>query len=121
MPIKLTRSETTAEPQDAEPRWPAFVAVLAVGGLYAALPNVLTMGPRWLFPLVVLVLLIPTVVSHHTGRHRLSTLLGFVVDAVLTAGLIISVDFPDRCSAGAQRNAPGSFVFGGIVCGLPIF
>jgi hypothetical protein len=28
----LTRPETTAEPQGAEPRWPA-VAVLAVGGL----------------------------------------------------------------------------------------
>ena len=89
----LTRPETTAEPQDAEPRWPAFVAVLAVGGLYAALPNVLTMGPRWFFPLIVLALLIPGIVSHHTGRHRLNAFLGFAVDAVLTAGLIISVAF----------------------------
>jgi len=89
----LTRVETTAEPQDAEPRWPAFVAVLAVGGLYAALPNVLTMGPRWFFPLVVLALLIPSIVSHHTGRHRLNAFLGFAVDAVLTVGLIISVAF----------------------------
>ena len=89
----MTRAETTAEPQDLEPRWPAFVAVLAVGGLYAALPNVLTIGPRWFFPLVIIALLIPNIVSHHTGRHRLSTLLGFAVDAVLTAGLIISVAF----------------------------
>src|SRR6185295_14889981 len=79
------------EDRDAEPRWPAFVATLAVGGLYAALPEVLTMGPRWLFPSAVLVLLIPNIVSHHTGRHRLNTLLGFAVDGVLTVELIISL------------------------------
>ena len=79
------------EDYDAEPRWPAIIAVLAVGGLYMALPNELIAGPRWLFPSVVLALLIPSIVSHHTGRHRLNTIFGFTVDVVLTAGLIISV------------------------------
>ena len=45
---------------DPEPRWPAFIAVLAVGGIYAALPDALTLGPRWVFPSLVLALLIPT-------------------------------------------------------------
>ena len=53
---------------DPEPRWPAFVAVIAVGGLYTALPDALTMGPRWLFPSAVLALLVPTIVSHHAGK-----------------------------------------------------
>ena len=79
------------EDYDPEPRWPAIIAVLAVGGLYTALPNELIAGPRWLFPSVVLALLIPSIVSHHTGRHRLNTIFGFTVDVVLTAGLIISV------------------------------
>lgn len=79
------------EDYDPEPRWPAIIAVLAVGGLYMALPNELIAGPRWLFPSVVLALLIPSIVSHHTGRHRLNTIFGFTVDVVLTAGLIISV------------------------------
>ena len=80
------------EDYDPEPRWPAIIAVLAVGGLYMALPNELIADrPRWLFPSVVLALLIPGVVSHHTGRHRLNTIFGFTVDVVLTAGLIISV------------------------------
>jgi uncharacterized membrane protein len=87
----LNRAEATPGPQDGEPRWLAFVAILAVGGLYAALPDVLTMGPRWLFPSVVLVLLIPNIVSHHAGRHRLNALLGFAVDTVLTVELIISL------------------------------
>ena len=75
----------------AEPRWPAFVAVLAVSGLYSALPDMLTIGPRWLFPSLILALLLPTIISHHTGRQRLNTIFGFLVDGLLTAGLIVSV------------------------------
>jgi uncharacterized membrane protein len=74
-----------------EPRWPALIAILAVGGLYLALPPALTLHPRWLFPGVVLALLIPTVVSHHTGRHGLNAFFGIAVVGVLTLGLIISV------------------------------
>jgi len=87
----LTRAGANPDELDAEPRWPAFIAILAVGGVYTALPDVLTLGPRWLFPSAVLALLIPNIVSHHTGRHRLNTLLGFAVDGVLTFGLIISI------------------------------
>lgn len=86
---KLT--ESTAPSYDPEPRWPAFIAVIAGGGLYAALPDMLIFGPNWLLPSILLALLIPTVVAHHTGRHRLNTLFGFAVDAVLTIGLMLSV------------------------------
>ena len=87
----MTRTKEPVQQYDAEPRWPAVIAILAVGGLYAALPDALTLGPNWVFPSLVLALLIPTIVSHRTGRHRLNTILGFAVDAVLTAGLVISV------------------------------
>jgi uncharacterized membrane protein len=87
----LARAEILPDEIEPEPRWPALVAVLAVGGLYAALPDTLTLGPRWLFPSVVLGLLIPTVVAHQTSRHRLNTIFGFAVDAVLTLGLTISI------------------------------
>jgi uncharacterized membrane protein len=80
-----------AEEYDPQPRWPAIVAILAVGGLIMALPEVLTLGPRWLFPSIVLALLIPSVVSYHAGSHLLNAIFGFAVDGVLTAGLIISV------------------------------
>jgi hypothetical protein len=87
----LARAEELADQLEPEPRWPALVAVVAVGGLYMGLPDALTMGPRWLFPSVVVALLIPTVISHHTSRHRLNNLFGFAVDAVLTLGLTISI------------------------------
>lgn len=85
------RADDPAEQYDPEPRWPAFIAIMAVGGLYMALPDALTIGPRWLFPSLVVALLIPTVVSFHTGKHRLNAFFGFAVDGVLTLGLIISV------------------------------
>src|SRR5215510_13782067 len=87
----LSDEEASARPDEPEPRWPALIAILAVGGLSLALPPALTLGPRWLFPGVVLALLIPTIVSHRTGRHRLNALFGVAVVGVLTLGLIISV------------------------------
>src|SRR5882724_1148511 len=74
---------------DPEPRWPALIAVLAVGGLYAALPASLTVGPRWLFPLVVLSLVIPTFISYKADKHGLNAVLGFMVESVLTVALIL--------------------------------
>jgi uncharacterized membrane protein len=74
-----------------------------VGGLYLALPDSLTFGPNWLFPSLVLALLIPTNISYHTGRHRLNAILGFAVDGVLTVGLIISVTLlVDALPAGKE-------------------
>lgn len=76
---------------DPEPRWPAFIAILAVGGLYAALPRYLIIGPPWLFPAIVLVLLVPTVISHGTGHHLINRFFGFTVTAVVTIGMITSL------------------------------
>lgn len=76
---------------DPEPRWPAVVAVIAASGLYTALPDFLMVGPRWLFPSAVGALLLPTIISHRAGRHRLNAVLGVSVSALLTAGLVISL------------------------------
>ena len=78
---------------DPEPRWPAFIAVLAVGGLYRALPSYLTFGPRWLFFALVVILMIPTVISYHSGYHQINRVFGFLVISVVTGGLILSVIF----------------------------
>ena len=75
----------------AEPRLPAIIALLAVGGIYAALPASLIVGPRWLLLVIVVALLVPTVVSHRTGHHELNRILGFVVSGVITLALVLSV------------------------------
>lgn len=76
---------------DPEPRWHALIAILAVGGLYTALPSNLIVGPRWLFLTIVVVLLVPTVIAQQTGRHHLNRILGFAVNGIVTLGMIASV------------------------------
>ena len=88
---KLNVATEPGEQYDPEPRWPAAIAALAVGGLYTALPASLTVGPRWIFPCVVLALLVPTIISHRVGKHGLNAVLGFAVASVLTLGLILSL------------------------------
>src|SRR5260370_31782876 len=63
-----TQPQRTAEPaqKEREPRWPAMLAVLAVGGLNSVLPERLSFGPFWLLLAVVSVLLVPTVITHPT-------------------------------------------------------
>jgi len=76
---------------NAEPRWPNRVAMLAVAGLYAALPPNLLSGPRWLLPTVVVSLLVPISVSHRRGRHELNERLGYVLNCVITAAMILAL------------------------------
>lgn len=79
-----------SEPQ-REPRWPAVIALLAVGGLYAALPAALAVRPRWLLLAVVTALLVPTLLTHWHGRHDLNHLLGLLTAGVVTAFMVWSV------------------------------
>jgi hypothetical protein len=79
-------------PKNAEPRWPAFVALLGAGGLYAALPHSLLIGgPRWLLPAIVMVLVVPTEISHHRRQHSLNQTLGYILNSVITLAMIGSL------------------------------
>src|ERR1700746_2580782 len=80
------------EPIDKpEPRWQALLAFLAVGAIYLALPKSLVVGPIWLLPSLILVLLVPTVVSHRSGRRSLNRALGIIINGITTLALIGSV------------------------------
>jgi uncharacterized membrane protein len=76
-----------------EPRWPAFVAMLAAAGVYWALPEPLSMGPGWLLLAIILLLLIPMVVSYHRGRHDVTRFLTFAANGVITLAMIVSLGF----------------------------
>ena len=78
--------------REHEPIWPPFVAMLAIGGLYAALPAALLAGaPRWLPLAIVVALLVPMVILHYIGNHALHQTLGYVLNSVVTAALILSL------------------------------
>ena len=74
-----------------EPRWQALLALLAVGGMYVALPRALIAGPKWALPVFIAVLITPTVVSHRTGKQSLNRILGIIVSSVITLALLASV------------------------------
>jgi hypothetical protein len=90
--VDMSDHAPAAHPQlPPEPRWPAVLGVLAVGGLLLSLPEPLTLGPTRLLPSLVLALLSATVVCHSIGAQTAHTVLGYVVSGVITAGLAWSL------------------------------
>jgi len=84
-------TEAHAHVDKPEPRWQALLAMAAVGGVYLALPRELVIGPTWLLPTVIAVLLAPTIVTHRVGRHSFNHALGIVNNGIITIALIGSV------------------------------
>src|SRR5215468_5623415 len=88
-----------------EPRGQTIAAVLAVGAIYLALPRNVVVGPIWLLPTVIVILLIPTVVSHRVGKQSLNRLLGFIINGITTLALIASLALLVR-ALPAHRESP---------------
>lgn len=88
-----------------EPRGQVIAAVLAIGAIYLALPRNVVVGPIWLLPTVIVVLLVPTVVSHRMGKVSLNRILGFIINGITTLALIGSVILLVRALPG-HRESP---------------
>src|SRR5215468_1893350 len=73
------------------PRGQEIAAVLAIATIYLALPRNVVVGPIWLLPTVIVLLLVPTVVSHRVGKHSLNRILGIIINGITTLALIGSV------------------------------
>jgi hypothetical protein len=106
---KVVQSDTITEAQahvdKPEPRWQALLAMAAVGGVYLALPRELVVGPTWLLPTVIVILLAPTIVTHRMGRYSLNHALGIVNSGIITVALIGSVSLPVATMA-SHKEAP---------------
>jgi hypothetical protein len=72
-------------------RWSAALSLVAMGGLYLALPESLTAGPGWLLLALVAVLLVPTLISFEMRFLRLNEVLGYVIGGLVTVELIWSL------------------------------
>ena len=105
----VTNREVAPDPHNQidkpEPRWQALLAVLAVGAIYLALPRDLIVGPTWLLPTLIIVLLVPTVVSHRAGKRSLNRALGIIINAIITMAVIGSVGLLVR-ALPSHREAP---------------
>ena len=80
-----------APPKDMEPRWPAMLALLAIGGLRLTLPKSLSLGPDWLMLVLVAILLVPTVMAHMRGNHKLNHFLGYLLTSIVTIDMAWSL------------------------------
>lgn len=89
MSAKTSKDQSTDD--TPEPWWQAVLAILAVGGITSALPQQLIFGPSWLLLVVICVLLAPTLVAHHIGKHSLNHYLGIFNNSIITAALISSL------------------------------
>jgi len=74
-----------------EPRWPAALAMLSIGGLYYALPSQLKLGPDWLVLVLVAALTIPALIFHRRGNWRGAQLLGYAASSVVTLLVVMSL------------------------------
>jgi hypothetical protein len=81
----------TNSPTHFEPRWPAMIALLAVGGLRLALPESLSAGPGWLLLIIVGLLMVPTVWARSRGLHDLNQILGYVLTSAVTIDMVWSL------------------------------
>ncbi|HJV66806.1 MAG TPA: hypothetical protein VJ550_13790 [Geomonas sp.] len=94
----MTKGRQTSR---GEPRWPALLALLALGGLHAAFPPSLVLGsPKWLLLALIVLLLVPTVISHRKGRQRLNQTLGYLLNGLVTLSMIVSLGLLIRILPG---------------------
>jgi hypothetical protein len=100
-----------------EPRWQALAAFLAVAGIYVALPRHLIVGPIWLLPTLILVLLLPTVITHRIGYRSLNRTLGLLINGITTVALMGSVALLVR-ALPSHREAPLELLFSGALLWL---
>jgi hypothetical protein len=78
-------------PSSTETRWAALIAVVGLCGIWMALPETLVVGPRWLLLALVGPLLVPTVLAHRAGRHRVDVILGYAISVLVTLALVASL------------------------------
>lgn len=97
------------DPRQLESRWPIIIATLSVLALYRALPEHLTLGPSWIVITVVMLLFVPSLIAHYTGRVGLNKVLGTAVLAVITAAEICSLALLLAGIPG-KRQAPGELL-----------
>lgn len=81
---------TDTKPYQGVPRWPAFVALLLLGGIYLFVSDRFTRGPQWLLLLIVGIALVPITMAHRSGNHHLARWLARSVIGIATLAVASS-------------------------------
>ena len=111
---RTNATESGQRTNPAEPRWPVVVALLATGALYFAMPEALSVGPRWLLFAIVAVLLIPTLITHRLGHVRVNVRLGYLLSGTVTLFLLWSLRLLVK-SVFAHGESPAGLLTSGAL------
>jgi hypothetical protein len=65
--------------------------MMAAAGVYLALPEPLSLGPSWLLLAIIVLLLVPIVVSDRRGDHKVTRLLTFTANGIITIAMIAAL------------------------------
>jgi len=85
------RCNSMSHPIVREPRWPAFVAMLAAAGVYLALPEPLSLGPSWMVLAIIVLLLVPILITDLYGLFKVTRILIILANAIITIAMIASL------------------------------
>ncbi len=88
------------------PRWPAAVALLVVGAVYAAVSSELTLGPRLWFPALIVLLVVPIMSAHLGGRHVLARWFALALVVLVSVAVAGSAVLLILVSLGGRASAP---------------
>ena len=100
------RGEGDQSRRTGVPRWPAAVALLSVGVLYAVLSEGLTIGPRAYLLAFVAVLLVCLTTAYLRGSHRLARRISFGVIGFVTVAVVVSTVLLVSSALSAGTSAP---------------
>jgi len=92
-----------------EPRWPAIVAIIAVGALFYAIPSALTVGPDWLLLVLLSLFAISGMTSHALRFHRTTQFIGYLALGTATIAMILSLALLIS-RLPAHKDSPGELL-----------
>jgi hypothetical protein len=98
--------------REAEPRWPALVALLGASGLFYALPEALKVGPDWLIVVLVAVLAAPGVFFSGYLRGRTLQICGHAAVGTVTLAMLGSLGLLVARLPG-HKETPGQLLRAG--------
>ena len=88
---QVSKQAKTAVKNEPEPRWPGLLALMAGGALHYALPSRLSLGPDWVLPVIVALLVVVVLATHRKGLYGWARGLTFAAVIALTLALITSL------------------------------
>jgi uncharacterized membrane protein len=104
--LKVGQNREGGDRPRGVPRWPAALALLAVGALYAVLSDGLTIGPRVFLLGLVTLLLVPLLTAHRRGSHLMARRLGLAVTGLVTGAVVASTFLLVSSALSKGTSAP---------------